>query len=693
MERITTREAEKKYNIPAKKFAKWCRQGKFPNAQKLDNEWQIAVSDIETFVRSHTVTTSTTVANLASPIPDKHSVSQEALDAHPQAAEKFSLWDRINQVALVLSILGAIAAIVVVYPSYEPQFKRWFATATPLPVNPAPENSTLILVATFHSTINQTEPHVKIWRALKERIAELGLDVRTEIEPTILKADDKAEAERLGNFYNASMIIWGEDTGVEIIVNFLDLRTTDTTVFQFQIQEKDKVPLGTMPSAYARYVTTELPSYLTFYSLSAIGYSHYILGEYQLARTRMEDALMSLSSDAKIEGLGDIYFRLGWLYSKKPEFNWEKSLENYNQAVSQEPESVPSLVNRGLMKDLLGQHEDAERDYDRALAIDPENATAYASRAVVRATLGNIEGAMNDYEKALELNPQYATAYYNRANNKLSMKDSTGALDDFTAAIKFDRDFLLAYENRADIYESQGSLDAALQDYLETIRIDPSYYFAYFRLGQIHMAQGKLEDALNDFAKAASLIPVDPKEAVYRTGQGGSVVMQIDELSLERTRCTLLVVTGDIYAELKQLENAINQYSKAINLYESKKKEHSCVMLNGNEDMESIEDTISFIYYQRGSIYDQIGDLTKALNDYNAAIRYAPNNLVALHSLGTINLRAESYADAVENFTAVLKIDPTDTSAYVDRGSAYLGISNYDAAIVDFNRVLMFRVG
>ena len=96
------------------------------------------------------------------------------------------------------------------------------AIPTPLLITPATNDETLILIADFYNTAAvDSEPHIKIWRQLQQTIEERGeFSIRVALEPTELTADQRADAVALGKRYNASMIIWGEDTGVEVYVNF-----------------------------------------------------------------------------------------------------------------------------------------------------------------------------------------------------------------------------------------------------------------------------------------------------------------------------------------------------------------------------------------------------------------------------------------------------------------------------------------
>ena len=98
--------------------------------------------------------------------------------------------------------------------------------------------------------------------------------VTAVIDPnTVLTADQQAEAEIVGKRYNASMVIWGEDTGVELIASFLNLREPEFDAADVDIQETQRTQLAN-PSQYAEFVTRELPGQLAFLALFAVGQTY-----------------------------------------------------------------------------------------------------------------------------------------------------------------------------------------------------------------------------------------------------------------------------------------------------------------------------------------------------------------------------------------------------------------------------------
>jgi tetratricopeptide (TPR) repeat protein len=207
-------------------------------------------------------------------------------------------------------------------------------TATSLPFSPATQEETLILIATFYHTegVADTDVHGEIHRAIQKVASDLDLRrLRIEIEPTRLRADDQDEANKLGQRYQASMIIWGEDTGVRLTVNYLNLVESASFATEVQISETERAQLAN-PSAYASFVTSDLPGQLTFLSFFAIGQSFVSQKAYPDAVQAIERAIASRSPESKPEGLADAYFGLGWLYQIPLEDN-EQAIDAYTKAI------------------------------------------------------------------------------------------------------------------------------------------------------------------------------------------------------------------------------------------------------------------------------------------------------------------------------------------------------------------------
>jgi tetratricopeptide (TPR) repeat protein len=258
-------------------------------------------------------------------------------------------------------------------------------TLTPTPTPPFPpkaEDEVLIVIATFHHTegVANTAAHDEIKRAIEQEAGSLNL--RVEVAPKSLKADDREGANALGDRYDASLVIWGQDTGVRVSVNFYNRKQPDVHAADVQIEETSRTQIAA-PSEYAAFVTQDLPQQLTFLALFAVGQSYYAEEAYEESARVIEKAVAVLERQADvIEGAADAYFRLGWLYygPHSPLDDLEKARANYNHVLELDFKNSKAYHNRGVIYYVIGEYRQALGDFTHALELNSENATFYYSR-------------------------------------------------------------------------------------------------------------------------------------------------------------------------------------------------------------------------------------------------------------------------------------------------------------------------
>jgi serine/threonine protein kinase/tetratricopeptide (TPR) repeat protein len=286
---------------------------------------------------------------------------------------------------------------------------------TPLPFVAATEEEVLIVVATFQQAegLIDTEAHNEIRRAIQEAAAELDLSkLRVEVEPARLAADARAEARELGERYQASIIIWGADTGVRITINYLNLKEPDLSAANVQISETERTQLAN-PSAYASFVTKDMPAQLAFLALFAIGQSFYIAGDYGEAIRVIDKAVAPFGSDIEPpEGAANAYFRLGWLY-QEPMNDPDAAIAAYNQAIHLKSDFAVAFYNRGAANYRSGNIEQAIRDYTEAIELKPDYTIAYYNRGLAYTKIEKLEEAVRDFSRATELKPDYTNGWNN----------------------------------------------------------------------------------------------------------------------------------------------------------------------------------------------------------------------------------------------------------------------------------------
>ncbi len=170
---------------------------------------------------------------------------------------------------------------------------------------------------------------------------------------------------------------------------------------------------------------------------------------------------LNLSCTEQSSDAGDRYFAQG---------EYEESISAYDNFLSNNPNNVKALYNRGRAHEELGNFEEAEKDFLAALEQDKTNvqvmlslsnvyqkqknhssALLYAEYAIERPgappmayflkaralhQLGNVQEALREYSAAIKMDPEFGQALYYRGLLNYATKKNRSACADFQGALR-----------------------------------------------------------------------------------------------------------------------------------------------------------------------------------------------------------------------------------------------------------------
>jgi excisionase family DNA binding protein len=613
---LTVNQAAERMGLSAETVRGLCRDGVLPDAvqERANGPWRIPMDAVKTWLQQ------------------KRSTSLQK-----------RVWLAVGALATVAAIIGVFFAFPSSLEDILNLSDRWKAahpTPTPLPFRPSKEGETLIVVASFVHTEGVADADIahEIQRAVREAAQEVeATKVRVEVEPTRLSTDDRSGAETLGKRYNAGIAIWGADTGVRVTVNFLNLKQPDFRAADVRITETERTQLAN-PSAYASFVTSDLPAQLTFLALFAVGQSYFSEQAYENSIKVIERGVHAVPQGAKSpQGLADAYFRLGWLYQALNQR--QQAIDSYAEVIALDPKSAYAYNNRGVARYDQGDLPAAIADYDQAIARDPQYAAAYNNRGNAHRDQGDLPAAIADYNHAIALDPKYAAAYNNRGLARAAQGAPQAAIADYDQAIALDPKLAAAYNNRGVAHTAQGDFPAAITDYDQAIALDPKLAAAYFNRGVAHGNQGDPQAAITDFDQAITL---DPKLAAAYYNRGVAYGNQ-----------------GDPQAAIADFDQAI-----ALDPQDAK------------------------AYFGRGHARQNQGNLKAAIADFDQAIALDPKLAAAYNNRGNARGEQGNFAAAIADFDQAIALDPRNAAAYNNRGNAHKAQGDLETAIADYRRYL-----
>ena len=308
-----------------------------------------------------------------------------------------------------------------------------------------------------------------------------------------------------------------------------------------------------------------------------------------------------------------------------------------------QPGSLEARIE--LVRRLIASGNSSRAQAEIALLLQqaPEVAIVHALSGMHQARVNNPNGARLAFERALELSPGLLEAVSGLTYLDLSARDAAAAIkrlegeiarqpdnpnlfvllsrshsaagdptkqeEALRSAVSVDPGFATGYTMLADLYVKQRRLDEARAEYEAIAKRDPSNVMAVTMVGLLLEQQGKRDEAI---------------KAYERVVKGANSPVAENNLAF-------------MYAE-----HGMN-LDVALELATSAKQRMP--------DDPSVDDTIGWIYYQKG-----LPEL--AIKPLESALQQLPNNAELLVHLGLTYAKLGEKAKARETLQRALKLDP-----------------------------------
>jgi tetratricopeptide (TPR) repeat protein len=527
-------EVAKKLDVSKGTVRHMCRDGLFQGAFKKNKNgpWLIPINEIDNLKNSQTGKI-------------KNFLSKDDSFYSPQKLMNF-FRNIIKGVVLIVGIF-AIISVFADFDTARQQLANWGIYSK---ITKEQEGEVLILIPQleYSDGIDNTQIQNEIKMAIERAVNDLNIQsikVRVETVPKKLDPEDKESAEKLGEKYNAHIVIWGEDTGVRVTVNFLhrkaiinwlggDYVSKESNLYlgvnHFSISDTNNTQIGN-PAGYTQLVTEHLPNQLTYMAFYVIGQSLYSIDNDGCIRAINKG--LDYFNVSQLNLLSGAYYWLGICYEENGQL--DKALENFKIASLSEPRSHLTHIKLGQL--YLTQENnfgEAVKHYSQAIELlkDIELASgqeyanidwqvlAYYGRAGVKylQILEEIGEKSNivDFSEIKAKNPQYTFNDYvedyfitYKSDLQFCINDTQIADDLFTVIIDFDDNLSTEelnvltntiIEDKLNLFMVLGQFDKALAEVQRSRDmgvIGPALYLveamAYEALGKPTLALEKYQ--------------------------------------------------------------------------------------------------------------------------------------------------------------------------------------------------------
>lgn len=159
--------------------------------------------------------------------------------------------------------------------------------------------------------------------------------------------------------------------------------------------------------------------------------------------------------------------------------NYDLGVEIADVGLKNLPQSERLYVQRGVMRAMKGQFEDAEKDFTRASELAPGEVLPDVALGLIAMQMGQLDKSVQELRRATARHPEnyYAQYWFSNALERSGAAPDSKEGDEMLTALE------------------------------ASVRLNPSFWHSRADLGKILLARGKVDRAIVELQKAADLNP------------------------------------------------------------------------------------------------------------------------------------------------------------------------------------------
>jgi tetratricopeptide (TPR) repeat protein len=344
----------------------------------------------------------------------------------------------------------------------------------------------------------------------------------------------------------------------------------------------------------------------------------------------------------------------------------------------------------------------ADRGIMKTLQSKIMMAEAYNKLADDAAEQGDASQAIAYLQQAVKVQPSSKESWFKMGQFYLKQNKYKEAIGQFEEALRIDNRIPNAHYYLAMCYQEQGKQEQgkpeqgkqeqgkqeqALRELDSEVLYNPTNYNAVCMRGEIYLAGGKYEMAKDDFEKARTIN--DQKFRAY-LGLGKAYLRlkdlpsaeenlnRVREIAPRHTEATLLL--GKIYREWKRYDDARKLFDEVVETLKRYELSLSA------EDKEILTDALN----ERGAIALLVDRPRTAIDDFEEALRYNPDNPQTYSNLGQAYTRLGRIREAERQYMHAIELDPQNPDYYLGLGIIYHNyLKQLDQAVEYYTKYIL----
>lgn len=357
-----------------------------------------------------------------------------------------------------------------------------------------------------------------------------------------------------------------------------------------------------------------------------------------------------------------------------------------------------------------GSPDDAVEVFEQLSEELPEIAMLDYYIGLIEYDREHYDEAIEYFNKALKKDPLLLETRYYLGLIALENKKIKEAKKNFKILLSVPAYSAFGYNGMAVMALSAGNIYKSYNMYKKCLDVDSTFMEAYLPMISIDMFYGKLKRALKVVEQGISIQP-DWQEGIMVRGilallqheDTAQFEKDIDHLiQLAPDNYHYYLMRGYLQIELRQFHQAIENFRLAYDLQVdsvktgefkfSTKVERSEVMqrsLNYYHEQFAMDPEVRK-YVDRGICEAISGNNQKALVLLDSASQLDDNAVIHTFK-GAVYKTRKKNAEAIKAYSKAIEFDSLHWAAYLYRANLYMGLSHFDSAYNDFERVIHLK--
>ena len=337
---------------------------------------------------------------------------------------------------------------------------------------------------------------------------------------------------------------------------------------------------------------------------------------------------------------------------------------------------------KGFLLKRIHQYSSAAKNYEDAAKMTADAQTFYIKAGDAEYKSKNIVGAVNAYKKAVELDPQNTEAILKLTTifqREFTDKDDE-LIECYNRLLKQNECNPRIYYDLGNLYLKTGDKFSAYNAFKIALELEEDNPFFMNSLAYVLIQLKHYDDALIYYKKAIKINPDNKWTSIVCQAQG-AIYHQIKEnydaamTSYEMARvldpenADTYYSMAEIYEDMGEVEDAIENYCYSLKLKESKKSYRALGILLWEEEKTEeailafekclyLDATDAESHNNLGvALLDGTGDIERATKCFKDAISLNPNDAASYYNLGRVYQILQMPTKAAENFQMAINLN------------------------------------